>query len=266
MKRDVTTVVVGILFLAAGVLIGGNMLGYFYFNINLAGWWTLFLIIPALLSITQVGPNAGNVILFGIGTLLLLDQQRILPHNYGWKLIFPVVLLAVGFQILFGNGWRGNGTYYRKNGPKEESADGSFNGKSDGSTDTNRRDGYATRSGGGIFSSMSKPGDGYKKASVTFGGEDIHYGNEDFLGGVYTATFGGLTVNLVNTRITGDVSIDVSAIFGGVEIILPQGVRVISRITPVLGGSECKYPSSNDPAAPTVTVNGTVTFGGVEIK
>lgn len=262
MKRDVTTVVIGILFLAAGVLIGGNMLGYFYFDINLAGWWTLFLIIPALLSMVQVGPNAGNVILCGIGTLLLLDQQRILPRHYGWKLILPIVLLAVGFQILFGkgNGGYGSGSACRDDGSKDDL------GAAGGGFRKDESDSRAARSGGGLFSSASKPGDGHKKASVTFGGQEIHYGDEEFLGGVYTAVFGGLTINLVGARIAGNVTIDVSAIFGGVEIILPRGVRVATRITPILGGSECKYPSSSDPEAPLVTVNGTVTFGGVEIK
>jgi len=264
MKRDITTVVVGLLFLAAGVLIGGNMLGYFYFDVNLAGWWTLFLIIPALLSMTQVGPNAGNMILFGIGTLLLLDQQRIIPRNYGWKLIFPVVLLAVGFQILFGGtsrrGYRQGKEDGRGEGPR---GDGEPQGSFGGGGNADGSEGHA---GGGVFSSASRPGEGHKKASVTFGGEDIHYGDEDFLGGTYTATFGGLSINLVNVRITGDVTINVSTIFGGVEIILPQGVKVVTHVTPILGGSECKYPSSKDPSAPTVIVNGTVTFGGVEIK
>ena len=102
MRRDLSTVVVGILFLAAGVLIGGSMLGLFDFYVNLNGWWTLFLIIPALLSMTQSGPNAGNAILLGIGTLLLLDAQGILPRNFSWRLVFPLVLLVVGVQILLG--------------------------------------------------------------------------------------------------------------------------------------------------------------------
>lgn len=278
MKRDISTIIVGILFLAAGVLIGGNMLGYFDFDFNLAGWWTLFLIIPALLSMTQGGPNAGNTILLGIGTLLLLDQQRLLPRNYGLKLIFPLVLLVVGLQILLGGTGFGYTKYRRRDGQaghdggngsggngdgeaSESSAD-RFTRDSDGSTSANGE----RRSGGGIFSSVSRPGEGHKKASVTFGGEEINYGEEEFLGGTYTAVFGGLTLNLVNVKITGDVVIDVSATFGGIEIILPRGVKVVTHITPVLGGSECKYPSSSDPAAPTVIINGTASFGGIEIK
>ncbi len=263
MKRDFATVAVGILFLAAGVLLGGSMLGYFDFDYNLAGWWTLFIIIPALLSMTQVGPNTGNIILLGVGTLLLLDQQRILPRHIGLKLIFPVVLLAVGFQILFG------GNAYRRS-RREGNGGGEGSNPSEGGTGASAGAGGRSQngrhSGGGIFSSVSSPGEGHKKASVTFGGEEIHYADEDFLGGSYTAVFGGLTVNLVGARLSGDVVINVSAIFGGIEIILPRGVRVVMNVSPILGGSECKYPASSDPSAPTVIVNGTVTFGGVEVK
>lgn len=259
MRRDLSTVVVGILFLAAGVLIGGSMLGLFDFYVNLNGWWTLFLIIPALLSMTQSGPNAGNAILLGIGTLLLLDAQGILPRNFSWRLVFPLVLLVVGVQILLG----GSSFRYRRrdDGPASGGSESGAGGDS-----ANFRSEGERHSGGGVFSSSSKPGEGYKKASVTFGGEDIHYGDEDFFGGSYQATFGGLTVNLASVRITGDVVIDVNATFGGIEIILPRGVKVVTHVNPVLGGTECKYPSSSDPAAPTVIVKGTATFGGVEIK
>lgn len=259
MRRDLSTIVVGILFLAAGVLIGGSMLGLFDFYVNLDGWWTLFLIIPALLSMSQSGPNAGNAILLGIGTLLLLDAQGILPRNFSWRLVFPLVLLVVGLQILLG----GSGFRYRR---RDEPASPGSSGDSGSAGASGYKSEGERHSGGGVFSSSSKPGEGYKKASVTFGGEEIHYGDEDFLGGSYQATFGGLTVNLASVRIAGDVVIDVNATFGGIEIILPRGVKVVTHVNPVLGGTECKYPSSSDPAAPTVIVKGTATFGGVEIK
>ena len=47
MKRDFATIVVGLLFLGAGVIIGGVLLGFFDFDISLAGWWTIFIIAPS---------------------------------------------------------------------------------------------------------------------------------------------------------------------------------------------------------------------------
>lgn len=76
MKKDISTIIIGLLFLAAGVAVGGSMLGYFDFHISLDGWWTLFLIVPALLAIAQGGINVGNIVLLAVGVILLLDQDR----------------------------------------------------------------------------------------------------------------------------------------------------------------------------------------------
>ena len=55
MKRDISTIIIGALFLLAGIAIGGSMLGFFDFTINLDGWWTVFIIVPALIAIAQGG-------------------------------------------------------------------------------------------------------------------------------------------------------------------------------------------------------------------
>lgn len=89
MKRDIITIIVGMLFLATGIVIGGSMLGYFNFSINFAGWWTLFLIVPAILAIVQGGFNAGNVILLAVGGILLMEAQEVLPASFSWRLILP---------------------------------------------------------------------------------------------------------------------------------------------------------------------------------
>jgi len=107
---------------------------------------------------------------------------------------------------------------------------------------------------------------GYKTASAFFSGQDLHYQDETFTGATYTAVFGGVIANLRNVTLTGDVVITVSALFGGIDIILPDNVRVVTHVAPILGGTECKYVSSRDPLSPCVIVRGSATFGGVTIK
>ncbi len=236
MRRDITTIIVGLLFLLAGISLGGGMLGFFDFNIRFDGWWTLFLIVPALLTIVQGGFNAGNVSLLAIGTVLLLDAQNMLPRNFSWRLVFPLVLLAVGFQLVFG-----------------------------GRSGRHGRDRSSAGMGSGGAES-TRGGASYKSASAIFGGQDIVYGPEDFTGGNYSAIFGGLTVNLRNVTLVGDAVITVTAMFGGIEFILPDNVMVVSNVLPILGGVECKYASSRDPLAPKIIINGNASFGGIEIK
>ena len=248
MKRDITTIVIGTLFLLAGIAIGGTMLGIFDFSINFAGWWTMFLIIPALLTMIQGGINIGNLVLLSVGVILLLDAQNVLPPNFSWRLMLPLVLFIVGFKLLFGNDHRREGQTGRDR--QTESGNGTSNGGS-GATGT-----QGTR----------RNGSAYKTASVLFGGQDIRYGMEDFTGGTYTAMFGSCMVNLKNVTLVGDVVITVTAMFGGIDFILPDNVQVISNVMPILGGTECKYVSSNDPLAPKIIFNGTASFGGITIK
>lgn len=261
MKKDITTIVIGILFLFAGIAIGGSMLGFFDFTINFAGWWTLFLIIPSLLAIIQGGFNTGNIILLCVGVVLLLNAQEVLPYNFSWKMILPIVLLIVGFQLLFGNR-NGSGSAGRWTGRRSGRTDGSCGSDKTGTTAT----GAAETAAGTSAGSSTGTSASYKTASVLFGGQDIRYGSEEFSGGTYTAIFGGFTVNLRNVTLVGDVVITVTALFGGIDLILPDNVQVISNIIPILGGAECKYVSSCDPHAPKIIINGNVSFGGIDIK
>lgn len=266
MKRDIMTIVVGILFLAAGIAVGGSMLGFFDLSINLRGWWTVFIIAPALISMVQGGPNAGNIIVLGVGVILLLNAQGIMPAGFSWRLIIPVVLLAVGFQLLFG-GSRHAGRYSDRHQDKTDDDNAEKNGSSgwtDGAASGEKSGERA--SGGGLYTEASKPGTSYKTASALFGSQDICYGPEPFSGGSYTAVFGGLTINLCNVKFDGDVVINVSAIFGGIDLILPSNVQVVSNVAPILGGVDIKYASSRDPLSRKIIVNGTASFGGVAIK
>ena len=264
MKRDIGTILVGLLFLAAGIAVGGSMLGFFDFTFSFRGWWTLFLIIPALLAISQGGINAGNLILLSVGIILLLDAQNILPSGFSWRLILPVVLLGVGFNLLFGN--RGSTWFGRKVEGEPDLGGGRDPGDEAGPEgERNASDGDTCAKKGG-FTDRSTSGNGYKTASALFGGQDLFYGHEEFTGASYTAIFGGLTINLRNVKLAGDVIVNVTAIFGGIDLILPENVQVVSNVIPVLGGADCKYPSSRDSSAPRIIVNGSVAFGGVTIK
>jgi len=254
MRRDIGTIIVGLIFLAAGVAIGGSFLGYFDFKIDLAGWWTLFLIVPALIAIAQGGINAGNVVLLAVGVILLLKSQGILPEGFTWKLIFPIVLLAIGAQLVFGNFLYSSRTHGRRHDGEPD----------DASRDTTRDN--SGKPNGGIFTETSRSGASFKTASVFFGGQDIIYSNEDFSGAAYTAIFGGLTINMRNVRLQGDVIINVTAAFGGIDIVMPDDVIVISHVVPMLGGVDLKYASSKDPNARRIIVNGNAAFGGVTLK
>jgi hypothetical protein len=95
MKRQNTF---GLIILVIGVIFLLNALNVWNANIFFDGWWTLFLIIPAFMSMSRQGVTAGNAILLVLGVGFLLNEQL------GWefkKYLIPVMFILVGIAILF---------------------------------------------------------------------------------------------------------------------------------------------------------------------
>lgn len=76
--------------------------------------------------------------------------------------------------------------------------------------------------------------------------------------------FGGVKCDLRNAVIEHDCAIGASAIFGGIDILVPAGVNVKVSTTAIFGGTSNK--TAPQPNGPTIYITGTCMFGGVEIK
>jgi predicted membrane protein len=87
-----------------------------------------------------------------------------------------------------------------------------------------------------------------------------------FRGGELTAFMGGCEVDLRNAAINGDAVIDVFAMWGGIEIRVPESWTVVGRVTPLLGGFEDHTRAPQAATTHRLTVRGMVIMGGVEIK
>ncbi|MBI5037293.1 MAG: hypothetical protein HZC01_01095 [Candidatus Kerfeldbacteria bacterium] len=85
-----------------------------------------------------------------------------------------------------------------------------------------------------------------------------------FTKGEVSAWFGGAKIDLRNADIQDQSTLDVFAGFGGIDILVPKNVRVVTKVMPLFGGAEDKTQPEN----PTITLNvsGTAMFGGIGIK
>jgi len=106
--------------------------------------------------------------------------------------------------------------------------------------------------------------------STVFGGIEVRSNSQAFEGGNLTAIFGGCEVDLSRTIMATDSAVlNMSAIFGGISIRVPETWTVVFQGTPVFGGYEDKtrHPVSV-PGEPvkTLYVRGTAAFGGIEVK
>lgn len=103
-------------------------------------------------------------------------------------------------------------------------------------------------------------------AFAAFGERKVISHSKHFEGGSMGAIFGGTELDLRDAELAPDASVDVFAAFGGAEIRVPEGWRVDTRGIPLFGGFENVTAGERDPAAPTLDVNATVIFGGLEVK
>jgi len=87
----------GILLVVLGAIFLLNALNIFTVNIFFNGWWTLFLIIPAVISMSKQGITTGNSILLIIGIVLLLREWDVDFKGY----LVPAVLIILGIGLLF---------------------------------------------------------------------------------------------------------------------------------------------------------------------
>ncbi|HUQ39061.1 MAG TPA: adenylate/guanylate cyclase domain-containing protein [Acidimicrobiales bacterium] len=83
------------------------------------------------------------------------------------------------------------------------------------------------------------------------------------------AVMGGCELDLRNAEIDGDeVEINCFALMGGVEIIVPEGIRVDFSGLPVMGGTDCKINPDVPiiPGSPRIVVRALAVMGGVTVR
>jgi hypothetical protein len=99
-----------------------------------------------------------------------------------------------------------------------------------------------------------------------FGGSTVHERSPHFTHADTSAVFGGSTLDLREASIDEGASIDAFAMFGGVDVLVPEGWRIELRALPIFGGYEDKTKDDALPAdAPVLTVYATAIFGGVSV-
>jgi predicted membrane protein len=103
-----------------------------------------------------------------------------------------------------------------------------------------------------------------------FSGAERQLITNNFLGGKITSIFGGGEVDLTRSSLApGDNLIEITCIFGGTTIIVPENWNVILNVTPILGGFSDSRRIGSDVIKDTtrsLTIRGIVIFGGGEIK
>jgi predicted membrane protein len=106
-------------------------------------------------------------------------------------------------------------------------------------------------------------------ASGIFGGPELANASQSFRGASLTAVFGGVVLDLRDARpAPPGARITATAVFGGVDILVPHGWRIAMKGTPIFGGvtDKTKHGAELPADAPSLYVDAFAVFGGVEVK
>jgi hypothetical protein len=121
---------------------------------------------------------------------------------------------------------------------------------------------------GGGSSGKGQAGD-VVRASGILGGPEVASTSRRFRGASLTAILGGVTLDLRQARPDPEgATISATALFGGIDIIVPRGWRVTVSSTPIFGGLDDKTDRSDAPPddAPSLHLDAVAIFGGVDLK
>lgn len=225
--RTTRNIIWGIVLVAVGVCLAANALNLFHFNLFFDGWWTLFIIIPALNGLITEGDKKGNLIVLAIGVLLLLACQEVISFDILWKLLLPIIIIICGLSLIFKN------TFDKEVNKTIDKLNKKLN----------QNEGFA----------------------ATFSGQNIKV-DEEFKGTTLNAVFGGIKLDLRNAIIKEDAVINATAIFGGIDIIAPDDVIIKVKSNSIFGGVGNKKDTVKGEKAKTIYINATCVFGGVDVK
>jgi len=106
------------------------------------------------------------------------------------------------------------------------------------------------------------------KNMAVFSAQKLEHGATEYTGGTLTALLGGYEVDLTQADIRESPAVlNVCAIWGGIEIKVPEEWDVVSEVTPVMGGVEVTAPRSaaTDPKKKLI-LRGAAIMGGIEVK
>lgn len=234
MRTTIARVFFGLLVILLGVGLLGQALGWWLF-IGFEGWWTMFLIIPAVFMIIAYGLRFWNVLLLCVGTLLLLKEQQIITQGMVGPIILAGLIILLGLRIAFGN---------RFQTVKPVSGFSTMPPIHSGQADTSSNPEY----------------------NIVFGSIKVKNVSPNFTGAKVSAVFSYAEIDLTEIVIARDVIIETSAAFGGIRIYAPRNYRLKVECSSAFGGCDNRAAVPTDPTLPLVTIKASTAFGGTEIR
>ena len=221
-----TKVLWGLVFIIIGIIVGTNSLGITNIDLFFDGWWTLLIIVPCFIGLFDKSTNSKTTNIVGVIIgIVLLLAAR---DILSFELIWKLMLPV----ILVGIGISMIYNETIKSNITEKVKEGKKIG--------------------------------LESIAAVFAGQKVIKESE-FKGANLDAVFGGLDLDIRNCIIDKEAVIKASAIFGGIDILVPNNVNIKVKSTPIFGGVSNKT-TNNSENANTIYIDAFCMFGGIDIK
>ena len=229
--KQIRAIVWGITIITLGVIFGGTALGLFDINVFFNGWWTLFIIIPSAINLILEKQKLTSLAFLATGVLLLLAAQDVISYGAAGKAILATFLIIIGLSIIIKT---------------------LISGKNDKE----------------VEKKVKEMGDSDKMDTqvAIFSGSDKTYNNETFNGANLTAVFGGVELDLRKAKFTKDTVIKAYCAFGGIDIKVPENIRVKINSGFMFGGAIDERKGDTTKSKYTIYIDVNGGFGGVSIN
>lgn len=223
--------VIGLGVIAVGMLFLLDNLGIIDF-VDFTALWPVLLIMGGVLKYLQSTSGRGKaagIVLAALGAVLLLRAVGLI--DISWRLLMPGLMIAGGMVVVF--------------------------------------QAMRSRTGGdarpGLYKDGDSDSDSHVRLFALLGGIDRRVQTSDFRGGEVSAFMGGCQLDLREASVQGEAVINVFAMWGGIDIRVPDDWVVSLEGVPLLGGfSENTKPLGD--RNKRLVIRGVALMGGVEVR
>ena len=228
-RRHLGGIFASVLIILVGVAMLSDNLGIVQAH-NLWDFAPLLLVAIGVIKVFEAsgrpGPTILGLLLAGGGSMWLLENLGIVDFNP--RLMFPLIIIGIGVAALMR---------------------------------TLERQRVLTPVPARVED------DAMPKLVAIFGGTVRKVQTPEFRGGDALAVFGGVELDLRGSQIAEKEAIlEANALFGGVDMKVPETWAVSVRGMGIFGGYEDKTRPPADPNAPLLIVSGNAIFGGVSVS
>ena len=225
-RQQHNRVVIGTIILIFGALAFIDNLNFFNTRIILEFWPTVLILIGAL-KMSRSDTVSGHLIGGGFITVgTLMILQHLGLVYFSSRTWWPLIMIFAGLSIIF--------------------------------KDRIKADVNAT-------TQIGESDENTSNLSAIMSGSKSHNSSQNFRGGELTAVMGGIELDLRNASIDGTATLNVFAVWGGIELKVPADWTVVLQGVPILGGIENRtVPPMN--RSKILTIQGYAIMGGIEIK